>query len=58
VPVPSWGNILTSGKEYLDYAWWLTVFPGLAILITVLSFNMIGEGLREKLDPKFRKRRT
>ncbi len=52
VPTPSWGNILTAGKNYIDYAWWLTFFPGVAILITVLSFNLIGEGLREKLDPK------
>jgi len=52
MPAPSWGNILTIGKNYIDYAWWLTLFPGLAILITVLSFNMIGDGLREVLDPK------
>jgi peptide/nickel transport system permease protein len=56
IPSPSWGNILTSGKSYIDYAWWLTLFPGLAILITVLSFNILGEGLREMLDPKLRKR--
>ena len=54
IPTPSWGNILTIGKNYIDYAWWLTLFPGLAILVTVLSFNLIGEGLREKLDPKLR----
>lgn len=52
IPAPSWGNILTAGKNYIDYAWWLTLFPGLAILITVLSFNLIGEGLRDVLDPK------
>ncbi len=52
MPEASWGNILTIGKNYIDYAWWLTLFPGLAILITVLSFNMIGDGLREVLDPK------
>jgi len=57
IPTPSWGNILTSGKNYIDYAWWLTVFPGLAILITVLSFNLIGEGLREMLDPKLKERK-
>ena len=54
IPTPSWGNILTSGKNYIDYAWWLTLFPGLAILITVLSFNLIGETLREMLDPRLR----
>ena len=57
IPTPSWGNILTAGKNYIDYAWWLTLYPGLAILVTVLSFNMIGEGLREVLDPKLREKR-
>ena len=56
VPTPSWGNILTNGKYYIDYAWWMTFFPGMAILITVLSINLIGEGLREKLDPKLKER--
>ncbi len=56
IPTPSWGNILTSGKNYIDYAWWLTLFPGLAILLTVLSFNLVGEGLRERLDPRLRER--
>jgi len=51
IPTPSWGNILTTGKNYIDYAWWLSVFPGCAILITVLSFNLIGESLREMFDP-------
>lgn len=57
IPTPSWGNILTAGKNYIDYAWWLTVFPGMAILLTVLSFNLLGEGLREMLDPKLRERK-
>lgn len=57
IPAPSWGNILTAGKNYIDYAWWLTLFPGLAILVTVLSFNLIGEGLREIMDPKLRERK-
>jgi peptide/nickel transport system permease protein len=56
-PVPSWGNILTEGRTYIFDAWWLTVFPGLAILITVLSFNLLGEGLRDALDPRLRGRR-
>ncbi len=51
-PTPSWGNILTEGKSTLGIAWWLTVFPGLAILITVLGYNLLGEGLREILEPK------
>lgn len=46
-PTASWGNILAESKSSLGIAWWMSVFPGLSILITVLSFNMIGEGLRE-----------
>jgi len=53
-PAPSWGNILTEGRIYIFDAWWLTLFPGLAILITVLSFNLFGEGLRDALDPRLR----
>ena len=51
-PTASWGNILTDGKEYIQFAWWLSLFPGLAILITVLGYNLLGEGLRDVLDPK------
>jgi peptide/nickel transport system permease protein len=51
-PIPSWGNILTLGKDNIEIAWWLSVFPGLAILITVLSYNLVGEGLRDALDPR------
>ncbi len=51
-PTPSWGNILTSGKDYIEFAWWLSFFPGLAILVTVLSYNLLGEGLRDALDPR------
>ncbi|HMK44630.1 MAG TPA: oligopeptide ABC transporter permease [Dissulfurispiraceae bacterium] len=51
-PDPSWGNILTSGKDNITVAWWLSVFPGLAILVTVLSYNLVGEGLRDALDPR------
>jgi len=56
-PAPSWGNILTEGRTYIFDAWWLTVFPGLAILVTVLSFNLLGEGLRDAIDPRLRGRR-
>src|SRR4030042_879183 len=56
-PAPSWGNILTAGRTYIFDAWWLTVFPGLAILMTVLAFNLLGEGLRDALDPRLRGRR-
>lgn len=51
-PTSSWGNILTSGKDYIETAWWLTLFPGLAIFITVVSYNILGEGLRDVLDPR------
>lgn len=53
-PYPSWGNILTSGKDFIHIAWWLSLFPGLAILITVLAFNLLGEGLRDVLDPRLK----
>lgn len=51
-PIPSWGNILTSGKDYIYLAWWLSLFPGLAILVTVLAYNLLGEGLRDVFDPR------
>jgi peptide/nickel transport system permease protein len=51
-PTPSWGNILTLGKDNIEIAWWLSVFPGLAILITVLGYNLLGEGLRDAMDPR------
>jgi peptide/nickel transport system permease protein len=49
-PLPSWGNILIEGKETLGVAWWLSLFPGLAVLLTVLGYNLLGEGLRDLLD--------
>ena len=48
-PTPSWGNILIESKSTLGLAWWLTVFPGLAILITILGFNMLAEGIKRKI---------
>ena len=51
-PTPSWGNILLEGKQTLEIAWWLSVFPGLAILFTVLGYNLLGESLRDMLDPR------
>jgi len=53
-PTPSWGNILTAGKDNIDIAWWLSFYPGLAILITVLGYNLLGEGIRDSLDPRLR----
>ncbi len=51
-PIPSWGNILTSGKDYIEFAWWLSLYPGLAILVTVLAYNLLGEGIRDAIDPR------
>ncbi len=51
-PMASWGNILTSGKDYITQAWWLTMTPGLAIFITVLGYNLLGDGLRDIMDPR------
>ncbi len=49
---PEWGLMLSSGRNYLRHAWWITTFPGLAIMVTVLSINLIGDGLRDALDPR------
>lgn len=53
-PTPSWGNMLIAGKQTLGTAWWLSVFPGLAILFTVLGYNLLGEGIRDALDPRLK----
>ena len=53
-PFATWGNILNEGKDAIEIAWWLSFFPGLAILITVLSYNLLGEGIRDALDPRLR----
>jgi peptide/nickel transport system permease protein len=53
-PVPSWGNMLNEGRTYLETAPWISVFPGLAIMVSVLAFNLIGDGLRDILDPNVR----
>jgi peptide/nickel transport system permease protein len=51
-PTPSWGSIITGGKDTIEIAWWLSLFPGLAILITVLGYNLLGEGLQDALNPR------
>lgn len=53
-PTPSWGNMLAEGREYISVAWWLTVIPGLSIMATVLGLNLLGDGLRDLLDPRLR----
>jgi peptide/nickel transport system permease protein len=50
-PTPEWGLMLRDGRNYLRVAWWITSFPGLAIMVTVLSINLLGDGLRDALDP-------
>jgi peptide/nickel transport system permease protein len=51
-PTPSWGNIIAEGKDYIREAGWIAMFPGLAIAITVLGLNLLGDGLRDVLDPR------
>lgn len=51
-PTASWGNMVASGRDVMLDAWWITMFPGLAIVITVMSFNLVGDGLRDALDPR------
>jgi len=53
--IPSWGNMLSEGRMYLTRAPWLLIFPGACIVLTVLSFNLVGDVLRDRLDPHFRR---
>ncbi len=55
-PTPSWGNILTAGKNNIEFAWWLSVYPGMAIFLTVLGYNLLGEGIRDAADPRLKGR--
>lgn len=52
-PTPSWGAMLADGRKYVNIAWWLSTFPGLAIMVVVLGVNFLGDWVRERLDPKF-----
>ena len=56
-PTPSWGNMVAGGVSYFRQAWWLVIFPGAAIFCVVMAFNLVGEGLRDLLDPRTRSRR-
>ena len=56
-PTAEWGLMLSQGREYLRHAWWMAVFPGLALFVTVMSVNLLGDRLREMLDPKFKRAR-
>ncbi|POR05394.1 glutathione ABC transporter permease [Alkalispirochaeta sphaeroplastigenens] len=53
-PLPEWGAMLSAGRQYLRDAWWMATFPGIAIMITVLAFNLVGDGLRDALDPRLK----
>lgn len=52
--VPSWGGLLSQSRDFLDIAWWLTLSPGFAIFITITAYNLVGEGLRDAIDPRLR----
>jgi dipeptide transport system permease protein len=54
-PLPEWGTMLADAREFVLRAWWVVIFPGLAILITVLAFNLLGDGLRDALDPRLKR---
>ena len=53
-PTPTWGSMIAEGRDYIASAWWVSFFPGLAILVTVLAFNVCGDWLRDALDPTMR----
>jgi peptide/nickel transport system permease protein len=53
--IPTWGGMLADGRTYISTSWWMALFPGLCIFITVLAINMLGDALRDNLDPKLRR---
>ena len=55
---PTWGGMLSDGQVYMATAWWITTFPGLAIMLTALSINIVGDWLRDQLDPRLRAGRS
>lgn len=57
-PTPSWGNMLFEGRRFMDNAWWISVWPGVAIFVTVLCLNLVGDVLRDLLDPRSRTQRV
>jgi len=54
-PSPEWGRMLSEGRGYLRDQWWISTFPGLAIMLTVLAMNLLGDGLRDALDPRMQR---
>jgi peptide/nickel transport system permease protein len=53
-PAPEWGNMLSGGRQYLRSAWWVTTFPGVSIMLTIFALNLLGDGLRDALDPRLK----
>lgn len=53
-PTPSWGDILSQSRDFMDIAWWLTLFPGVLLFVTVTLFNLVGEGIRDAIDPRMK----
>jgi peptide/nickel transport system permease protein len=53
-PTPSWGEILSQSRDFMDIAWWLALFPGLAIFVSITAYNLVGEGLRDAIDPRMK----
>ena len=53
-PTPEWGSMVSTGRQYFRAAWWVCAFPGFAIMLTILSLNLLGDGLRDALDPKLK----
>jgi ABC-type dipeptide/oligopeptide/nickel transport system permease subunit len=53
-PAPAWGTIISEGRRFINTQWWISTFPGIAVLLTALGINLIGEGLRDALDPRMR----
>ena len=55
IPIPEWGTMLAEGRTYISSEPWMCIFPGLAIMLTVLALNLMGDGLRDALDPKLKR---
>ena len=54
-PTPTWGGMISDGREFLESAWWLALFPGFALMLTVLSVNLLGDWIRDLLDPQLKR---
>ena len=54
-PTPEWGSMLSAGRQYIRDAWWIVTFPGLTIMLTIFALNLLGDGLRDALDPRLKR---